>query len=851
MPKYLIILFAFFCATIDLHATTPFVLSRDSVSSSIWYGGGEQVINTAIDILMEDSSEALEIPFRRVESPDECTIVVGIPGKEPNLEAMVSSCGISTADLDGKWEAYKIQQVSRDGRNLLFVLGSDPRGTAYGILELSRCIGVTPWIWWADVLPEKHSYAEILPDGQVHSPSVRYRGIFINDEDWGFMPWSSRTHEPSSVKGEIGPRTYSRIFELLLRLRANTVWPAMHECTVPFFQVEGNQAMAAKYGIVLGTSHAEPMMCTNTGEWNEAEDGPFNFLTNRENVLSYWDNRVAQLANTENIYTVGMRGIHDGRMQGVSTLDEETTVLSDVISEQRKILRSHYLDRDISGIPQIFVPYKEVLDAYENGLELPEDITLVWCDDNHGHIMRLDNSDERKRPGGSGVYYHISYWGKPHDYLWLASTQPALVYVEMKRAWDYGARKLWVLNVGDIKPGEYLTEFFLDMAWDINSVSSDKINEHLLQWLVKVFPGQPAERISYILQRYYLLAGQRKPEHMGWNLVEDPSLWTPENPYGLQPVSDTEFSTVEFGDEIQRRIRAYDEIESMSEEIYDDMPDRLKSAYFQLVHYPVAASAAMNRKILFAQKSRMAAGVGDFPLASCYASLAMDAYDRIAALDYAYNKDISGGKWELMMDMKPRDLPVFQEPVLPELPAVSDNDVQIHIPEPEELAATAGTPYEGDRMVALNACDYTNDAAFECVEGLGHSGMAVRLSAAKKINVRQPHLEYEIYTESCGMAKVKIGTVPFHPADGRSSMRYALVIDDRNPVIVDTSAPFLSDKWTSNVLRNQSLTVTDVAFDCPGKHVIRVYAIDEDIYFDQLMVDFNLERKHYLIPVKF
>ena len=822
-----------------------FNIITDNKAAAIYYRGAEQVVETAIEMLIDDSGLVCEEAFKQTESVEGRTIIIGIPDREPQLCELLKRHNVDYSDLSGKWEAYKI--VAAEGR--LFVLGSDPRGAAYGVLELSRQMGVTPWAWWADVVPERKADVTISADGRVHAPSVQYRGIFLNDEDWALMPWGTRTFEPTLQHGAIGPKTYAKIFELLLRLRANTIWPAMHECTIPFFFVEGNKEAAEKYGIILSTSHAEPMMRTNTGEWNNEEYGAFNFLTNKQQVLSYWEERVGQLTNTENIYTIGMRGIHDGRMQGVNTLDDETQTLHSVIEEQRNMIKRNNPGKDLASIPQIFVPYKEVLKAYDNGLKLPEDITLVWCDDNHGYIMRLSNPEEQKRSGGAGVYYHVSYWGKPHDYLWLGSTQPGLIYTEMKRAWDEGARRLWILNVGDIKPNEYLTEFFLDMAWDIDSFAGNNIHAHRRNWINTAFNGIATNDIDSIMKEYYHLAGHRKPEHMAWNQVEDWSLRKYGIRGGLQPVKNPELSVTAFGNETERRIKAYNSIAELSAKVYaEDIPAHLKPAYFQLVHYPVAASAAMNRKMLYAYKSRLYAEQNEAELPAYYARLATDAYNEIAALDYTYNKDMLDGKWELMMDMKPRDLPVFQAPVLPVAPPATVSTPSI--PVIPALVETAGTPVEGDRMIALNAHSHTNDIRLETIESLGHSGKAVRLPAAKRINIKQPHLEYKVTTSSSGDVTIRTATIPMHPVHGNSEMRYAIVIDRQEPIIVSSAAEFLSEKWAENALRNQSLITTKAHIASPGEHTIRIYALDEELIFDQLMLDFDTERKHYLIPVR-
>ena len=807
----------------DLRMETT--LFEKNQTTLVYIDKNEQaVVYSAFDMLQNDVSTVFDAKLQLTDDQNKAQIIIS-----------------SSKELQGKWETFQIDIQNHK----LYIAGSDARGKAYGILELSRMVGISPWEWWADVTPEKQTKFS-LPNNYVNqqSPSVQYRGIFLNDEDWALMPWSTRTFEPTPVRGAIGPKTYSKIFELMLRLRTNTIWPAMHECSVPFFMVDGNREAAEKYGIVLSTSHAEPMMRTNTGEWNNREFGEFNFLTNRDRILSYWEDRVKQLTRTENIYTVGMRGIHDGRMQGVSSIDDETKILHTIIEEQRNMFRRNYPDRDLTTIPQIFVPYKEVLKAYDNGLKLPDDITLVWCDDNQGHIMRLSNPEEKKRSGGSGVYYHVSYWGKPHDYLWLGSTQPGLIYAEMKRAYDYGARKLWILNVGDIKPNEYLTEFFFDMAWNIDSFKGNTIYKHRENWVNRTFNSIESKKINHIIEQYYLLAGHRKPEHMAWNRVEDLAIITSG---GLQPVKDTDLSPFVFGDEMEKRIDAYDAIAQQSKEVYEKISQQLQPAYFQLVHYPIIASGAINRKILYAQKARIYAETNP-DAARTYSDLATQAYNEIAALDYFFNKDMLNGKWELMMDMKPRDLPVFQLPVLPSLSdgkraCLDDLPVTGSFIPPEN-------PYhESDRMIALNASQHTNRANFEMIDGLGHSGNAVRLPQANKLNNSSPFLEFRITTTSIGAAKIKLGTIPWHPANG-DELRCAIVVDKQKPQYIVINAEFLTEKWAENVLRNQALNSINVHFDAAGEHFIRIYAIDEEVLVDQIMIDFESDRKHYLIPVR-
>lgn len=652
--------------------SAAFPLLNNKKAANIYYSSQSEaeVVRTAIDMFCSDMKDVLGLKPLLLSEVADNTLVIGTIGKNRYIGDLIKSKQIQAEKLRGQWEAFQIQVLKNGEKQQLIVVGSDSRGTAYGVLELSRLIGVSPWKWWADAIPDKKEKIEIPDDYFItQQPSVQYRGIFLNDEDWGLMPWSSKNFEPTAVKGQIGNKTYAKIFELLLRLRANIIWPAMHECTVPFYFVEGNKEMADKYGIVIGTSHCEPLMRNSAGEWDAKKYGDYNYLTNKETVCNYWSERLENVGTSENFYTIGMRGVHDGKMEGVKTLDEQTTVLSQVIRDQRDLLKK-YVNKDITKIPQSFVPYKEVLSIYENGLEVPEDVTLTWCDDNYGYITRLSNETEQKRKGGSGVYYHVSYWGRPHDYLWLSTTQLARIYWQMKKAWDTGAQKFWILNVGDIKPSEYAIEFFLDMAWDINKIHSKNIYENQKNWLTREFGRELAEEISPILNEYYRLANIRKPEFMGWSRVEEHS---PTVKDGKTPVIDTEFNPYAFGDEIYNRLSQYEDIAEKARSIASKIPQNKKAAYFQLVQYPVCASAEMNKKLLYAQKARLYARY-NLPVANEYARKSTNAYNAIAALTYTYNHDLMNGKWNGMMDMKPRDLKVFQESELPE--KVKSRDTQ-------------------------------------------------------------------------------------------------------------------------------------------------------------------------------
>ena len=484
----------------------------------------------------------------------------------------------------------------------IVVEGHNGRGAAYGLLELSRMAGVSPWVWWGDVVPEKKARL-CLPEtfSYEHTPSVAYRGIFINDEDWSLRNWAWKHYEKTDQFGAMGPKTYKAIFQLLLRLRANAIWPGMHTGTPGFFTIKGNKEMADSCGILIGTSHCEPLLRNNVAEWDHAKRGAYNYITNREQVQQYWIERLKEVKGSEEFFTIGMRGIHDGSMEGVHTKKEKLEGLQQVIDDQRELIKKYY-DKNVESVPQVFIPYKEVLEIMESGLKVPDDVTLMWCDDNYGYMTRLSDEEQQKRSGGGGVYYHLSYWGRPHDYIWLTTTQPGLVYSEMKAAYDHNCRKLWIVNVHDPKVAAYDLEFLLDMAWDINSIQPQTIDQHLLQWLCTQFGEEVGNGVFPAMKELYRLCGIRKPEFMGWTQVElsDRKAY----PRGRSHVIDTEFSESEFGNEMNRYLQDYAAISKTIVDVEKSVRPELKDAYFAHVKYPVLAAKAMADKMLYAQKAR-------------------------------------------------------------------------------------------------------------------------------------------------------------------------------------------------------------------------------------------------------
>lgn len=729
---------------------------RDSL---VWFDGQRPVsytlrgkmppvVTTALGMLGDDVRQVTGLP--PVETADG-TIVVLPPGKA----------------ADDGFRVYV-----KD--NHIMVSGHSARGTAYALLELSRLMGVSPWTWWGDVVPERRQRL-VLPSDYVteQTPSVSYRGIFLNDEDWSLRPWSSTNYEPGP-KGQIGPQTYRRVFELLLRLRANTVWPAMHEGTVAFFQVPGLKQLADSFGIVVGTSHCEPLLRNNVGEWDVSQRGRFSYKTNREAVQQYWVERLREVKGSSgNFFTIGMRGIHDSSMEGYTTDDDKFQGLQQVIDDQQRLLRRYVGDprRQL----QMFVPYKEVLQLYEMGLQVPDYVTLVWCDDNYGYMTRYSTPGEQQRAGGAGVYYHLSYWGRPHDYLWLTTTQPGLIYNEMRQAYDHHVRRLWIANVHDPKVAGYDLELFLDMAWNINCVSASTLSQHYGQWLCRQFGGEAGRRLLPAMHDFYRLCGERRPEFTGWTQVE---LDKRKYERGLSPVTAVGWDAYEAA----RRVADFERLKAAVTECRPYVRPELGDAFFAAIVYPVWAAAAMNRKIL-----------GD-------SAESHRAYEEIQALTLQYN-ELKGGKWRGLMDAAPRRLPVFGD---------------VH--------ATTAAPRPAP-ITERDACRYEEATpGAQPVQMLGHSMNAVALP-------KDGALTYRFAVSRSADYTLAVALIPTHPVDS-GDLRFSVSIDGGQPTVYSLKEPFRSEPWKQNVLCGQAVRQLRTALTA-GDHTLVIRALDEHIVVDQ------------------
>jgi hypothetical protein len=629
-------------------------------------------------------------------------------------------------------------------------------------------LGVSPWHWWAEVaVPARPHLSLAVPQPVFGRPSVRYRGLFINDEDWGLQPWAARTLEPE--RGNIGPRTYEKVFQLLLRLKANTLWPAMHKVSTPFNAEPENARLAQRYGIVMGSSHAEPLLRNNVGEWRDPLEH-FNYASHPERVAAYWRERLQRNGGFENLYTLGMRGIHDSGIQGAGNAQEQRALLDRILRDQRQLLREEVLPRrpglGLEELPQVFVPYKEVLALYRAGLDLPGDVTLVWPDDNFGYIRHFPDAAEQRRPGGSGVYYHLFYLGAPLSFLWLSTTPPALVTAEMTRAYDLGADRLWMVNAGDIKPAELNLSHFFALAWDVPGLRRLSQQDFLRRQAAQWFGSGPAREIAALWEGYYRLNFERRPEHLQFHLPREPA-----RPSGWP------------ADRVARRLGDFEALLRGLDALQARLPAAQQPSFFQLVDYPLRASALANQRFFALEAGQLAA--------------ARAAHARLQALSARYNQ----GRWAGMLAEEPAD--------------GQWTSFRLRAPQLEGAVAAAAVPRAADEPAwVLSAWQASLQPASAWRRWQGLAGMAqdggqhpARYGASDMGSLQalraDARLSLALPAQARGDWCATLHLLPLYPADGSAAWRLGLSLPGQAEQIARFERGPQDRSWAQGVLDNR------------------------------------------------
>jgi len=592
-------------------------------------------------------------------------VIVGTAGKSKIIDQLIRDHKIDVTAVASKWESFLIQVVPKPlpgVASALIIAGSDKRGTIYGIYDLSSQIGVSPWYWWADVPIQHHDELFVKPGTYVQGPpAVKYRGIFLNDEAPSLTGWVIEKY------GNYNHEFYTKVFELLLRLKANYLWPAMWNNA---FNEDDplNPQLADEYGIVMGTSHHEPMLRAQQ-EWKRHGKGLWDYSKNAEILKEFWYLGVERNKKYESIITLGMRGDGDLPM----TESANIALLEKIVADQRKMIADR-VNADISKVPQDWALYKEVQEYYEKGMRVPDDVTLLWCDDNWGNVRRLPTQEERKRSGGAGIYYHFDYVGDPRSYKWLNTIPIAKVWEQMNLAYHYGADRIWIVNVGDLKPMELPIDFFLNMAWKPENWHKEKISEFTRLWAERQFGPQFAPDIADVLSKYTKYNGRRKPELL------DPST----------------FSLVDYR-EADTVFADFQAAVAKAEEIYGKLPENQRDAFFELVLYPTKASAIVTELYITAGRNQLYASQGRAS-ANELAAAARALFQADADLSAYYNHMLAHGKWDHMMDQTHIGYTFWNQPPVNAMPKVTEIEIpalaQLGVAVEGSASAWPGSPGE-------------------------------------------------------------------------------------------------------------------------------------------------------------
>lgn len=767
-------------------------------------------------------------------------IIIGTIDQSSLIQQLIREKKINVDRIKGKWDAYQVQTVSHPAKgiaNALVITGSNRRGAAFGVFELSKQMGVSPWYWWADVPVKKKPAVYINPYTLVSdAPKVKYRGIFINDEAPAFSGWTREKF------GGVNHKVYEKMFELLLRLKANYLWPAMWGNA---FNDDDtlNPVLANEYGIVMGTSHHEPMLRAQQ-EWKRYGKGKWDYDSNEAVLKEFWKKGIENMRDHESIVTVGMRGDGDRPM----TQGTATALLERIVKDQRQIIEN-VTGKPASETPQLWALYKEVQDYYDKGMRVPDDVTLLLCDDNWGNIRKLPRVSDKPRKGGYGIYYHFDYVGGPRNYKWLNTNPIPRVWEQMHLAYEYNVRDIWIVNVGDLKPMEFPISFFLDYAWNPEKISADDLQKYTEQWVTAQFGSKNAVAIADIISKYSKYNGRRKPELLDANT----------------------YSLVNYN-EAETAVKDYNDLLAKAEKISKEIPAEYKDAYYELVLHPVKACANLNELYSDVAKNKLYASKR-LAKANEYADKVKELYIKDSLISIEYNS-IANGKWNHMMDQTHIGYTYWQQPPRNRMPAVryipADSILKKEIlpgaGSIDNVSARSTVPatakgnifYEKDGYVSIDAPHYTkavntNGINWKVLPDHGRTGSAITpfpvTAVIQKPVGNTPHLEYEIYLAGSDSVKVMAyfsPTLNFHNDEG---LKYAVSIDDEQPQVVsinkDDNNVRTWEGWVANNIIIQTTTHTAAK---PGKHVLKFWMVNPGVVLQKIVLDTGGVKQSYLGP---
>ncbi|WP_426060909.1 glycosyl hydrolase 115 family protein [Hymenobacter sp. B1770] len=789
-------------------------------SASDWPG----VLRAAKD-LQADVQRVTKISpaFATSKPAGQEVVLIGTIGKSPLIDQLIKNKKLDAKAVAGKWEVFVRQVVEKPMPGVeraLVIAGSDKRGTIFGIYDLSAQIGVSPWYWWADVPVKPQSALYVAPARYtLGEPAVKYRGIFINDEAPALQGWSQEKF------GGVNSKMYSHMFELILRLKGNYLWPAMWG---NMFNVDDpqNPVLADEYGIVMGTSHHEPLTRAHE-EWKHAGKGAWNYQTNAAALQEFWRGGMKRMGTRENIVSVGMRGDGDEPMSQESNI----ALLEKIVADQRKIIAEE-TGKPAEQTPQLWALYKEVQDYYDKGMRVPDDVTLLLCDDNWGNIRKLPKPGDKPRKGGYGIYYHYDYVGGPRNYKWLNTNPLPRVWEQMHLAHEYGANQIWIVNVGDLKPMELPISFFLDYAWNPARIPATGVAAYTQRWASQQFGPKHAADIGDILAKYAKYNARRKPELL------DASTYS---------LATGEWATV---------VADYNQLLTRAEAINHQLPAADRDAYYELVLHPVQASANLNELYYTVALNREAAKNG-YSTSNALADKAKALFEKDAEIKNRYHA-VAGGKWNHMMDQTHIGYTNWQQPPVDKMPDV------MTLPAGAATAAAPPaptTPVLGP-YVSLEAEHYTQAMAAGPISWQHLPDLGRTLGAVTTFPVTaaptaapgggSPRLEYRITLAQPGPVTVSAYLAPTLDFTNTTGLRYAVSIDDEAPQIINLHTGLNPDNgnrpWERAVADNIILKSSQHQVAAAGPHVLKFWRVDPGVVLEKLVVSQGPVPASYLGP---
>ncbi|OUJ74639.1 glycosyhydrolase [Hymenobacter crusticola] len=751
-------------------------------------------------------------------------VLVGTIGKSPLIDQLVRDKKLDVSGVAGKWEVFVEQIVEKPMPGVeraLVIAGSDKRGTIYGIYDLSKEIGVSPWYWWADVptQPQKALYVSAGRHTQGE-PKVKYRGIFINDEAPALSGWAKEKF------GGVNSKMYTHMFELILRLKGNYLWPAMWGNAFSDDDPQ-NPVLADEYGIVMGTSHHEPLTRAHD-EWRRYGKGAWNYQTNPEVLQEFWRGGMKRMGTRENVVTVGMRGDGDEPMSEGSNI----ALLEKIVADQRKII-AETTGKPAEQTPQMWALYKEVQDYYDKGMRVPDDVTLLLCDDNWGNIRKLPKLGDKPRKGGYGIYYHFDYVGGPRNYKWLNTNPLPRIWEQMHLAYEYGVNQIWIVNVGDLKPMELPISFFLDYAWNPDNIKADQVAAYTRQWANQQFGEKHAVDIADILAKYAKYNARRKPELLD------------ANTYSLET---GEWATV---------VSEYQQLLSRAEAINQKLAPAVQDAYYELVLHPVQACANLNELYYTVARNREAAKTNQANTNELAEKVKV-LFAKDTEIKNRYHA-LAGGKWNHMMDQTHIGYTYWQQPNADKMPDVVTlaADKTTATKEPTALASSTSNQY-----VSIDAEHYAQPVngsgiTWQRLPDLGRTAGAVTtfpvtVGPTTAPGGMSPHLEYRVTLAKAGPVTVQAYLAPTLNFASGEGLRYAVSFDDEAPQIINLHTGMVADNgnrpWEKAVAENIILKTSQHTLSKPGEHVLKFWRVDPAVVLEKLVVDQGGVKPSYLGP---